>query len=677
MPHHKVRGPLPWLVAAFLANVAVIAAAAYSLGKGVVDHDELAALAMVAIAGASVMFAVSWKIVDYKMVRAVRRMAAEVRAIAHGGSRAGIDAERYLTVSPLPEAVNELCARLVQARAELAEGLQAATARAEETSTRLAAILNDLHEGVVVCNLRHQVVLYNQVAAEMLEADTARLGLGRSLFETVARDPVSHMLEMLVHRPDMGGRGTPFLAGAADGRLVLQARMTIIRSGDVVTGYVVTMVDASPQVEALARRDALLREVSEGLEAPLARLKDNAADRDSVIAEADAIAKAIKRVTDGYNRALAGWWPMSDLHSPDFFGLVAKRFEGELVYLTQTGMPVWLHADSHSLALAVEALIRQIVAGSGVGELDVAAGADDDEAWVDLVWAGAPVSPSVLDGWVAQPLAPLGGMTVRDVLLHHSGPAQPAECRDGWGCLRLPMRKGVEVHAKPKEALPTRPEFYDLSLLEQARETGEYGELPLKALTFIVFDTETTGLKPSEGDQIVQIGAVRVVNGRILSGESFNRIVHPGMRIPPESIRFHGITDEMVKGKPPITTVMPQFRSYCSDAVLVAHNAAFDLKFLKMRERECGVKFDNPVLDTMLLSSYLDGPEAGHSLDEICDRYGIDITDRHTALGDAIVTAAVLLRQIDALEARGFTTLNQVVKALDITMQLHNRALAF
>lgn len=678
MPHQKVRGPLPWLFAAFAANVAVIIGAGYSLSLGVVDHEELAALSMVSIAGASVMFALSWKIVDYKMVRAVRRMAAEVRAIAHGGTREGVEPDRYLMVAPLPEAVNEVCARLVQARAELAEGLKAATARAEETSTRLAAILNDLHEGVVVCNLRHQVVLYNQVAAEMLEADTARLGLGRSLFETVAREPVTHMLEMLVHRPDLGGRGTPFLAGAADGRMVLQARMTIIRNGDgEVTGYVVTMVDASPQVEALARRDALLREVSDGLEAPLTRLKDNAADPAAVAREADTIAKAIKRVTDGYNRALAGWWPMNDLHSPDFFGLVAKRFEGELVYLTQTGLPVWLHADSHSLALAVEALIRQIVGSSGVGELDVAAGSDEDEAWVDLMWAGTPVTPSMLDGWVAQPLAPLGGMAVRDVLLHHSGPAQSVEPRDGWACLRLPMRKGVEVHAKPKEALPTRPEFYDLSLLEQARETGEYGELPLKALTFIVFDTETTGLRPSEGDQIVQIGAVRVVNGRILSGESFNRIVHPGMRIPPESIRFHGITDEMVKDKPPITVVMPQFRAYCSDAVLVAHNAAFDLKFLKMRERECGVKFDNPVLDTMLLSSYLDGPDAGHSLDDICDRYGIDITDRHTALGDAIVTAAVLLRQIDALEARGFTTLNQVVKALDMTMQLHNRAMAF
>ncbi|MBC7908374.1 MAG: 3'-5' exonuclease [Rhodospirillaceae bacterium] len=239
--------------------------------------------------------------------------------------------------------------------------------------------------------------------------------------------------------------------------------------------------------------------------------------------------------------------------------------------------------------------------------------------------------------------------------------------------LRMGWRKGLEVHFQAKPSLPTRPEFYDLALLDNARDIGEMGRLPLRSITFVVFDTETTGLQPSQGDQIVQIGAVRVVNGRILSGESFNRIVNPGKPIPPESIRFHGITDEMARDKPPLGVVLPQFRAFAADAVLVAHNAAFDLKFLRMRERDFGIKFDNAVLDTMMLSNYLDGAEAGHSLDSICERFGIEITDRHTALGDAIVTAAVLLRHIEMLESRGITTLDQVVKELDINIQLHQR----
>lgn len=678
MAHRKMRGPFPWLASVFAVNVALTVGAAYALSRGVVAHENFTALAMVSVAGAAVMFALSWKIVDFQMVRGIRRMAAEVRAIAHGGAREGIDPDRFPMVSPLPEAVNEICSRMAQVRKELSEGLSAATARSEETSIRLAAILNDLHEGVVVCNLRHQVVLYNQVAVDILQGEAGQLGLGRSLFDTVAREPVLHMMDVLSHRPDLASRGIPFLAGSADGHRVLQARMTLIRSGTgEITGHVVTLVDAGPQVAALAQRDVLLREVSEGMVTPLARLREANGDPDLVEREAEIISRAIKRVTDGYQKALTGWWPMTDLHSPDLFTFVARRFEGEVVKVNPTGLPIWLHVDSHSLVLTLEFLIRQIIGHTGIGELDLAASGEDDCACLEIIWSGVPVSDQVMEEWLSQTMPVLGGMSVGDVLLHHAGTAISQECREGWACLHIPMHKGVEVQAKPKEILPTRPEFYDLSLLERARDTGSFGDMPLRALTFVVFDTETTGLKPSEGDQMVQIGAVRVVNGRILSGEGFDRLLHPGRSIPKESIRFHGITDDMVRDKPPVGVILPQFKAYCADSVLVAHNAAFDLKFLKMRERECGVSFDNPVLDTMMLSNYLDGPDARHSLDAICDRYGIEITDRHTALGDAIVTAAVLLRQIEALEHRGLITLNEVVKSLDLTMKLRQQAMAF
>jgi DNA polymerase-3 subunit epsilon len=663
-------------LAAFAANVAVIAAGAYFLSQGEVNQEKLTALAMVALAGASVLFALSWKIVDFQVVRLIKRMAAETRALVHGSTREGLDPARYAILSPMPEAVNSLAAKLTALRKELTDGMARATAKSEENAARLAAILNDLHEGVVVCNLRHQVVLYNSVAMDML-ANAGQLGLGRSLFEVVARDPVTHMLEMLTHREELGGRGTPFLAGTADGHMLLQARMTLIRGAEnEPTGYVVTMVDAGPQVAALGRRDALLREVAEELEAPLLRLRI-AADNPAVVAkEAETIEKAMKRVTAGYQRALAEWWPMADLHSGDFFGLVARRFEGEELKVSVTGLPVWLHADSHSLALAVEAVIRQIAERFGMAEIDLAAAASDDECWIEVGWGGATAAKPALESWLAKPLPSLGGMTVRDVLVHHAGDAIRQEHRSGRSWLQFPMRKGVEVRLQSRPShLPGRPEFYDLGLLDNTRDIGERGKQPLRSLTFVVFDTETTGLQPSQGDQIVQIGAVRVVNGRIITGENFNRIVNPGRPIPAESIRFHGITDEMARDKPPIGVVLPQFKAFASDSVLVAHNAAFDLKFLRMREREFGVRFDNPVLDTMMLSNYLDGAEAGHSLDTICDRFGIEITDRHTALGDAVVTAAVLLRQIEMLEEKGITTLDQVVKELDINLQLHQRQL--
>jgi DNA polymerase III epsilon subunit-like protein len=93
-------------------------------------------------------------------------------------------------------------------------------------------------------------------------------------------------------------------------------------------------------------------------------------------------------------------------------------------------------------------------------------------------------------------------------------------------------------------------------------------------------------------------------NRRILTTEIFYRLGHPGRPIPQRSVRFHGITDDMVRDKPPARVVLPQFKDFVDTATLVAHNAAFDLQFLTLKASEYRVVFDNPVLDTLLLSAY-------------------------------------------------------------------------
>lgn len=214
-----------------------------------------------------------------------------------------------------------------------------------------------------------------------------------------------------------------------------------------------------------------------------------------------------------------------------------------------------------------------------------------------------------------------------------------------------------------RRALPARPELYDFDRLNPPMHLEELGGTALKDLTFVVFDTETTGLKPSEGDEIISIAGVRVSGGRIDAEAPFSRLVHPGMPIPKASIRFHGITDAMVAGEPPIAEVLPAFKTFVGEAVLVAHNAAFDVRFLKLKEAATGVVFDNLVLDSLLLSVFLDAESRNHSLDAIAERLGVEIEGRHTALGDSIVTAKVFLRMLDMLEARGITTLRQAVDA--------------
>jgi len=221
------------------------------------------------------------------------------------------------------------------------------------------------------------------------------------------------------------------------------------------------------------------------------------------------------------------------------------------------------------------------------------------------------------------------------------------------------------LHARELDhrALPARPELYDFDRLNPPMHLEELGGSKLKDLTFVVFDTETTGLKPSDGDEIISIAGVRVAGGRIDEAAPFSRLVHPGRTIPRASIRFHGITDDMVAGEPPIADILPAFKDFAGEAVLVAHNAAFDMRFLKLKEAAAGVRFDNLVLDSLLLSVFLDAENRNHSLDAIAARLGIPVEGRHTALGDSIVTAKVFLRMLDMLEARGISTLRQAVDA--------------
>lgn len=207
-----------------------------------------------------------------------------------------------------------------------------------------------------------------------------------------------------------------------------------------------------------------------------------------------------------------------------------------------------------------------------------------------------------------------------------------------------------------------RPLIFDFALTTAQATSKPMKNRPLNDLNFVVFDTETTGLMPHK-DDIVQLGAVRIVNGRIVSGEEMDTLVNPGRAIPPASTRVHGIADKMVVDAPSPQLVTQKFHKYAQDAVIVAHNAPFDMAFMRRYGNASSLTWDQPILDTVLLSAILYGASATHTLDALCERLDVTIPQalRHTALGDAHATAEVLCKMLPMLQSRGLKTFDQIV----------------
>jgi DNA polymerase-3 subunit epsilon len=153
----------------------------------------------------------------------------------------------------------------------------------------------------------------------------------------------------------------------------------------------------------------------------------------------------------------------------------------------------------------------------------------------------------------------------------------------------------------------------------------------------------------------------------LLKSETFEQLVDPRRSLMRESIRIHGITEDLLRGQPTIDTVLPVFHRFCEETVLVGHNLAFDMRFLQIKEQTTGVQFRQPVLDTLLLSAVIHPNQESHQLEAIAERLGVNVIGRHTALGDAIVAGEVFLKMIPLLAAQGIHTLREAREAAERT----------
>lgn len=159
----------------------------------------------------------------------------------------------------------------------------------------------------------------------------------------------------------------------------------------------------------------------------------------------------------------------------------------------------------------------------------------------------------------------------------------------------------------------------------------------------VILDTETTGLDPSDGHRICEIGCVELV-GRIETGRTFHAYLNPCRPMPAEAENVHGLSDAFLADKPVFASVAAELAAFLGDARIIAHNAEFDRRFLNWELRNCGhdqIPFER-VDDTLVLARKK-FPGAKHSLDALCSRFGIDLSvrDKHGALLDAQLLARV------------------------------------
>lgn len=198
----------------------------------------------------------------------------------------------------------------------------------------------------------------------------------------------------------------------------------------------------------------------------------------------------------------------------------------------------------------------------------------------------------------------------------------------------------------------------DLKLIVE-NEKGQTIDTPC-----IVFDIETTGFDSSI-NHIIEIGAVKVVEGKIV--DKYATFVNPYVRIPAKITELTSITDEDVKDARGIEEVLPEFLEFCGDAVLVAHNASFDVGFITAKAKNLGIDIDYTVLDTVSLARMLLPKLSKFKLNLVAKELGISLENHHRAVDDAGATAEIFEKFVEMLKERGITTLKGINEANKMT----------
>lgn len=626
----------------------------------------------------------------------VLRMAEQTRLITAANPDYRITAEGARELALLAGVINESADAFQQLQHDVDGRINLANLAVKEERNQLAALMSELPYGVVVCNQDGRILLYSRLAQEMLQPagdhqeSAGTIGLGRSIFGILERDPLVHALQVMNHAFTSDQlKPAPGLMTKLCGSRFIRVNMapvTSTKGGDRhISGFILSLEDITGEINADNERDQLLQGMIDAMQSSLGKLHkgvNSPCDRSGTGEDAcNSHRQSILTITNNLEEQLALARKLYSEHSRAYgnrenvlaetlLKVIARNLHDRFALRTEMRVEqaVWFRIDSYAIVQAVTTLAGLLRAEFGISDVTLqVSGNEGTFATLALNWPDQNVPCSTVDDWQTAPLFMNGDGTADSpatIVNGHSGSISlvtPDASHCTGVSIVLPSALGEDITGLQSPLAP-RPISYEFDLFHQSGQDA-LGKVPLRKLTFVVFDTETTGLNPSEGDEIIQLGAVRIVNGRLLHNECIDQLVNPLRPVPKASVEVHGIAPQLLASQPLITQVLPNFHAFATDAVLVAHNASFDMRLLQLKEDATGLRFDNPVLDTLLLSSVVHPNQEGHSLDAIAERFNISIVGRHTALGDALVTAEILLKLIPLLEAQGIQTLEEALRA--------------
>jgi DNA polymerase III subunit epsilon len=672
----------------------------------VIDQQvsELVGLGVIFVIGLA--FIIDW--ISRLYILPIDRLAEEVPVIFRVNPDHRIRLHGSREAMRLAMAINNAADYFQEVNRSVEERIREAGTRAEAEKQLLTMVIAELPQGVLICNPQGQITLYNEQAQQLLHGSErhgenpaepitgAFVGLGRSVFGVLDKNIISHALgeitdKMRRSQPDLG---SSLVAIVRSDRLMRVEVVPVLGSARDFTGFVLILTDVTRQLAIEHRMDALFQTLMVKMRAALASIRaaieiihdypdlelEKRLQLQGIIhTETLALGAAMDSTAADFSRHVSAHWPLARMRLTDLLEAVCKRAQEKLgvrLELVSGKSDHWVRVDNYSLSLALLFIMDRLRLETKVEPQRLSAQRYDNFVALDIYWNGNPVRVETIRRWEGQSITIADDAipsTLRKVLDHHGIEIWTHTSNTGsdesYLRILLPAASPkTPVKFKRSTLLPfNRPVYFDFDIFSRKAEHPELDNCILTELSYTIFDTETTGLDPNGGDEIISIGAVRIINGKMLVEECFERLVNPQRLIPWSSVQIHGIQARMLEGQPSIAQVLPMFHKYAEGTVLVGHNVAFDMRLLQVKEALTGIRFGNPVLDTMLISAVIHPAQQSHDLEAIADRLGVTIMGRHTALGDAIGAAEIFLKMIPLLADMGIRTLEQAREASQMT----------